>query len=78
MTNNIERRMFEHKNHTFEGFSKQHGTDRLVYLETYSDVRNAITREKQIKSWRREKKENLIEMKNPDWDDLSEEWLKKD
>lgn len=78
MTNNIERRMFEHKNHAIEGFSSKYGTDRLVYFEIFKDVRDAIAREKQIKSWRREKKEQLIESQNPDWDDLTEAWLQKD
>jgi putative endonuclease len=74
MTNNIERRMREHKSGEFDGFSSKYHCDRLVYLEGFDDVRNAIDREKQLKGWRREKKIALIEKQNPRWQDLSETW----
>jgi putative endonuclease len=74
MTNNLERRVFEHKDHQVEGFTKQYNVDRLLYWQSFDDVRNAIDREKQLKRWRREKKVKLIEELNPPWRDLSREW----
>ena len=75
ITNNLERRMVEHKEGLISGFTKQYGVHRLVYFEVYSDVRNAVAREKQLKGWRREKKISLIEKDNPHWKDLSREWF---
>ena len=74
MTNSIDRRVFEHKNHLIEGFTAKYACTRLVYLEEWSDVRNAISRETQIKGWRRAKKIALIEELNPHWDDLAQNW----
>ena len=74
ITNNLERRMVEHKEGLVPGFSKQYSVDRLVYFEIYSDVRNAIHREKQLKGWRREKKIALIESLNPSWRSLAGAW----
>jgi putative endonuclease len=74
MSNNLERRIFEHRARASPGFSSEHGTDRLVFVEAYSDINEAIAREKQIKGWRRPKKIALIEANNPGWDDLSEGW----
>ena len=74
VTNNLERRIWEHKNKVVEGFTKQYHVDRLVYFADTTDVRSAIEREKQLKAWRREKKIALIEIANPAWDDLSTEW----
>jgi putative endonuclease len=76
MTNNLERRVNQHKNKVTEGFTSKYNVDRLVYMETFGDVRDAIAREKQIKSWRRSKKIALIESMNPKWRDLSEDWYK--
>ena len=78
VTNNLERRLFEHKAKQFDGFTKQYNIDRLVYFEQTNDILGAITREKQIKSWNRSKKLNLIETGNPTWEDLSAEWYKAD
>jgi putative endonuclease len=64
--------MYEHKNGLVPGFTKKYNIDRLVYLEETNDVKAAIAREKQIKNWRREKKEFLINSVNPSWNDLSE------
>jgi putative endonuclease len=61
MTNNLYRRMLEHKSGEFEGFASQYHCDRLVYWESFDDVRKAIDREKQLKGWRRAKKMKLIE-----------------
>ena len=71
VTNNITKRVYEHKNELVDGFSKKYKTKKLVYFETCSDIMSAITREKQLKSWRRDKKENLINKNNPTWKDLS-------
>ncbi len=75
VTNNLERRVFEHKNKLFEGFTQIYNISKLVYFEQTNDISSAIAREKQIKSWRREKKINLIELVNPNWNDLSLEWV---
>ncbi len=74
MTNNLQRRAYEHRNKLIEGFTKKYNVTRLVYYELFHDVRDAIAREKQIKSWRRSKKLDLIKSLNPTWRDLSEEW----
>ena len=71
MTNNLERRLYEHKNKLIEGFTKKYNLDKLVYFEHTTDVNNAIRREKEIKKWRREKKNNLIESLNPNWIELT-------
>jgi putative endonuclease len=76
VTSNIEKRVFEHKNHFIDGFSAKYNTTRLVLLERYSDIRTAISREKQLKRWNRAKKEWLIELSNPHWEDLAEDWGK--
>ena len=74
VTNNLERRLYEHKHKLVDGFTKAYNIDRLVFFESTSDVRVAIEREKEIKKWRREKKIALIEAMNPIWNDLSEAW----
>lgn len=78
MTNDLHRRVAQHKEKQIEGFTKKYNVTRLVYYETFGDVRDAIAREKQIKGWRRSKKLHLIESLNPRWQDLSEEWEKAD
>lgn len=74
VTNDLERRVSEHKRHLVEGFTARYNVTRLVYYEMTSDVEAAIAREKQIKGWLRRKKVALIEEGNPDWHDLSEGW----
>ncbi len=74
VTNDIQRRMDEHKNKLVEGFTKRYNIDMLVYYEVTSDIGEALTREKQIKAWRRSKRIALIESANPQWRDLSEGW----
>ena len=74
MCNNIGRRMKEHKSGEFEGFASTYHCNRLVYFESFDDVRNAIDREKQLKGWRRQKKVSPIESMNPRWADLAEKW----
>lgn len=78
MTNNLERRVWQHKQHEISGFTAQYGVDRLLYFESFDDVRNAIDREKQLKGWTRQKKVALIEAQNPSWIDLSQEWYASD
>lgn len=74
VTNNLERRMFEHKHKLVEGFTKKYRLDRLIYFEVFQYVNDAIKREKNIKKWKRQWKINLIEEENPDWDDLAKDW----
>ena len=76
ITNNLERRVYEHKNKLIEGFTKKYNITKLVYYEISNDVEAAITREKQIKGWLRRKKIALIESVNPQWKDLSKEWFR--
>ena len=71
VTNNIERRIYEHKNNLIDGFSKKYNTQKLVYLEETNSIENAIKREKQLKGWKRNKKDLLINSINPNWQDLS-------
>lgn len=73
VTNNLERRVWEHKQGLVEGFTKKYGCKRLIYYECYGDVNQAIAREKQLKKWNRAKKEWLIKTINPHWKDLSKE-----
>lgn len=74
MSNNLARRVYQHKEKEIEGFTKRYHIDRLVYFEQFFDVRDAIAREKSVKKWRRSKKIELIKSMNPTWKDLSEEW----
>jgi len=74
MTNNLHRRVFEHKMHRMEGFTDDYNATRLVYWESFDDVHKAIAREKQLKNWRREKKLWLIARFNPGWKDLAAGW----
>jgi putative endonuclease len=75
MTNDLQRRVYEHKQKVLDGFTKKYNIDMLAYYEETDDVEAAISREKQIKSWRRSKKVELIESMNPQWRDLSEGWF---
>lgn len=70
VTNNLLQRVEQHKKKLIDGFSKRYGTDRLVYYEETNDVNSAITREKQMKTWQRKWKIELIESINLNWDDL--------
>lgn len=70
ITNNLVRRVYEHKQKAVTGFTSRYGVDRLVWFEVYDDAITAIAREKQVKKWRRDWKIQLIEETNPDWSDL--------
>ena len=71
ITNSLMRRVWQHQNGEIEGFTKTYKVNRLVYYERFNDPRDAIAREKEIKGWRREKKNALVERMNPTWADLS-------
>ena len=75
MTNDLQRRVQEHKHGLIEGFTKKYKINRLVYFEETGYVNEAIAREKEIKGWRRSKKIALIESYNPEWADLSSDWF---
>jgi putative endonuclease len=75
MTNDLHRRIFEHKSHAIRGFTWRYNVDRLVYWETFETPDAAIKREKQVKRWRRAWKVALIERENPDWRDLALEFV---
>lgn len=70
VTSNLKRRVFEHKSRAVDGFTKTYNVHKLVYYECISDMICAIKREKQIKRWSREKKNRLVESKNPEWLEL--------
>ena len=74
VTNNLERRLYEHKNKLVKGFTEKYNVNKLVYFEETQDVTAAIAREKGIKKWRREKKNQLVNRMNPNWKDLSSGW----
>ncbi len=74
VTNDLKRRVYEHKNKLIEGFSEKYNVDRLVYFEETTDIKSAIQREKNLKKWNRMWKNELIEKENPEYKDLSEGW----
>ena len=74
VTNNLERRLYEHKNKLVKGFTEKYNVNKLIYFEETQDVTAAIAREKEIKKWRREKKNQLVNRMNPNWKDLSSGW----
>ena len=75
VTGDLVRRLQEHRNDRIEGFTKRYHVDKLVYSESTPDPRGAIAREKQLKRWRREKKNALIQAANPAWADLAGDWF---
>lgn len=74
MTNDLMRRVYEHKSGMIAGFTKKYSINNLVYFESTTDVNEAILREKRLKKWKRQWKIELIEKSNPDWQDLSEDF----
>jgi putative endonuclease len=75
ITSDLRRRVYQHRHGLIPGFTREYAVNRLVYFESTSHIRAAIERERQIKSWRREKKVRLIETVNAGWLDLSEDWF---
>lgn len=73
VSNDLLRRVYEHKNKLLKGFTQKYNVDCLVYYEVHTDINNAIAREKQIKGWSRQKKNALIKQFNPSWKDLYED-----
>ena len=76
-TNNIRRRVYEHKQKLVYGFTSKYNCTKLVWYEQFTDVNLAIAREKQLKTWERSWKNSLIEMLNPKWNDLATNWFLK-
>ena len=74
MTNNMERRLYEHKHRLIDGFTSKYNVDQLVYYESTTDVKAAIAREKALKGWTRARKDALVETMNPTWQGLSADW----
>ena len=74
VTNNLERRLYEHKNNLIEGFTNKYNVHHLVYYEDVNDIQTALQREKQLKRWTRKWKLELIEKFNPEWRDLADDF----
>ena len=74
VTGYIRRRIWQHKEHALGAFTAKYDVTRLLYFETFRNIKRAIAREKQLKGWRRQKKVQLIEKDNPHWLDLSRDW----
>ena len=74
VTNDLKRRLYEHKHQLVEGFTKRYNVHKLVYYEQTNDVHSALQREKELKGWRRARKDALVESMNLTWADLSEGW----
>ena len=75
VTSNLLKRIYQHKNKEYKGFTAKYNCDLLVYYEEFNDITQAIAREKQLKSGNRKRKETLINQHNPNWNDLSEGWI---
>ena len=78
VTNNLMRRIYEHKNGIIEGFTKKYNLNKLIYFDQTNDINSAILREKRLKKWNRTWKIQLIETLNPEWKDLSESFIQND
>lgn len=76
VTNDLQRRMFEHKGKLVPGFSQKYNLHQLVYWESFGNIKDAITRDRVIKGWLRTRKVVLIREMNPEWKDLAEDWFK--
>jgi len=75
VTSNLLKRIYQHKAKIFKGFTSKYNCEKLVYFEEFDNINKAIAREKQLKSGNRKRKEDLINLDNPDWNDLSDTWL---
>ena len=76
VTNDLERRVLEHKEGRNQGFTARYSVSKLVYYDSTTDIRSAIAREKELKGWRRSKKVELVESVNPEWKELAREWYR--
>ena len=74
VTNDLQRRVYEHKKGLIKGFTQKYNVNTLIYFESFKDINEAITREKNLKKWKRDWKINLIEKENKSWNDLSKGW----
>lgn len=74
VTNNLQRRLYEHRHHLVDGFTKKYNIHKLVYFEYGNDIRYVLEREKILKGWTRARKNALVETINPEWRDLSLDW----
>lgn len=74
VTSDLEKWLYEHRNHLVDGFTKKYNVHKLVYFEESSDIKSAIAREKQLKGWTRRKKNELLKKNNPEWKDLTLNW----
>ncbi|MBM3326153.1 MAG: GIY-YIG nuclease family protein [Calditrichaeota bacterium] len=77
VTNDLMRRVYQHKTKAVKGFTTKYNIDKLVFFQEFNDVRDAISAERRIKGWKRFRKNELISELNPDWKDLSEEWFEE-
>ncbi|NQW37378.1 MAG: GIY-YIG nuclease family protein [Flavobacteriales bacterium] len=75
VTSNLIKRVYQHKTSAYQGFTSKYNCDKLVYFEIFSDINEAIEREKQLKKGNRKRKDNLVNIENPEWQDLSEGWI---
>jgi len=75
VTSELVKRVYQHKTKAYKGFTAKYNCDKLVYFEVYTDINEAISREKQLKNGNRKRKNELVDKENPDWNDLSEEWI---
>ena len=75
VTSDLLKRVYQHKTKSYKGFTEKYNCDKLVYFEEFNDINLAISREKQLKSGNRQRKIDLIETENPEWNDLSAGWL---
>ena len=75
VTSDLLKRIYQHKTKTYKGFAEKYNCEKLIYFEEFQDINEAISREKQLKSGNRNRKELLVNKSNPNWEDLSEGWL---
>ena len=75
VTSNLLKRIYQHKTKEYKGFTAKYNCDKLVYFEEYDDINSAIAREKQLKAGNRKRKNDMVNLENPNWNDLSDGWL---
>ncbi|ARV14198.1 GIY-YIG nuclease family protein [Polaribacter sp. SA4-12] len=75
VTSNLLKRIYQHKTKEYKGFTANYNCDKLLYFEEYDDISSAIAREKQLKAGSRKRKNDIVNLENPNWNDLSEGWL---